>query len=202
MTQSPYSYVWLNDTNTPEIINGPSKKTMYVTALYFTMTCMTVRTLSFGINHYYRRKNIQTHGTWFLFVYMLQYTDDINHYFSLLFHLLTTCSTDYNQTVGMYYRFCVFVCVCVSECCLYMWTGVHLIEFNLVEPKHLNTQPKMEPSTVEKNANRISESIAIVCSPCVFHFANSFFRMPIEKHVFRLNPLYAYGSCFVSFAMP
>lgn len=41
-TQSPYSYVWMNDTNTPEIINGPSKKTMYVTALYFTMTCMTV----------------------------------------------------------------------------------------------------------------------------------------------------------------
>ncbi|XP_031626664.1 potassium voltage-gated channel protein eag isoform X3 [Contarinia nasturtii] len=41
VTQSPYSYVWLNDTNTPEIINGPSKKTMYVTALYFTMTCMT-----------------------------------------------------------------------------------------------------------------------------------------------------------------
>lgn len=42
VTQSPYSYVWMNDTNTPEIINGPSKKTMYVTALYFTMTCMTV----------------------------------------------------------------------------------------------------------------------------------------------------------------
>lgn len=41
VTQSPYSYVWMNDTNTPEIINGPSKKTMYVTALYFTMTCMT-----------------------------------------------------------------------------------------------------------------------------------------------------------------
>lgn len=91
----------------------------------------------------------------------------------------------------------VCLCVCVSECCLYMWTGVHLIEFNLVEPKHLNTQPKMEPSTVEKNANRISESIAIVCSP----FRQFFFCMPIEKHVFRLNPLYAYGSCFVSFAM-
>jgi potassium voltage-gated channel Eag-related subfamily H protein len=25
----------------PELINGPSRKTMYVTALYFTMTCMT-----------------------------------------------------------------------------------------------------------------------------------------------------------------
>nr|XP_015835023.1 PREDICTED: potassium voltage-gated channel protein eag isoform X4 [Tribolium castaneum] len=41
ITQSPYSYVWPNDTNTPELINGPSRKTMYVTALYFTMTCMT-----------------------------------------------------------------------------------------------------------------------------------------------------------------
>ncbi|KAH1021170.1 hypothetical protein HUJ04_010718 [Dendroctonus ponderosae] len=27
--------------STPELINGPSRKTMYVTALYFTMTCMT-----------------------------------------------------------------------------------------------------------------------------------------------------------------
>lgn len=46
VTQSPYSYVWMNDTNTPEIINGPSKKTMYVTALYFTMSCMTSVTYS------------------------------------------------------------------------------------------------------------------------------------------------------------
>lgn len=41
MTQSPYSYVWSNETNLPELINGPTRKTMYVTALYFTMTCMT-----------------------------------------------------------------------------------------------------------------------------------------------------------------
>ncbi|KAK9738538.1 PAS domain [Popillia japonica] len=41
ITQSPYSYVWPNDSGTPELINGPSRKTMYVTALYFTMTCMT-----------------------------------------------------------------------------------------------------------------------------------------------------------------
>lgn len=40
MTQSPYSYIWSNDTG-PELINGPSRKSMYVTALYFTMTCMT-----------------------------------------------------------------------------------------------------------------------------------------------------------------
>lgn len=41
ITQSPYSYVWPNDSTSPELINGPSRKTMYVTALYFTMTCMT-----------------------------------------------------------------------------------------------------------------------------------------------------------------
>ncbi|XP_055691970.1 potassium voltage-gated channel protein eag isoform X3 [Lutzomyia longipalpis] len=41
VTQSPYSYIWSNETNAPELINGPSRKTMYVTALYFTMTCMT-----------------------------------------------------------------------------------------------------------------------------------------------------------------
>ena len=41
VTQSPYSYVWSNDSGTPELTNGPDKKTMYVTALYFTMTCMT-----------------------------------------------------------------------------------------------------------------------------------------------------------------
>lgn len=41
VTQSPYSYVWPNDSTSPELINGPSRKTMYVTALYFTMTCMT-----------------------------------------------------------------------------------------------------------------------------------------------------------------
>lgn len=41
VTQSPYSYIWSNESSSPELINGPSRKTMYVTALYFTMTCMT-----------------------------------------------------------------------------------------------------------------------------------------------------------------
>lgn len=41
ITQNPYSLVWSNETNEPELINGPTRKTMYVTALYFTMTCMT-----------------------------------------------------------------------------------------------------------------------------------------------------------------
>ncbi|KAL5275143.1 KCNH5 family protein [Megaselia abdita] len=43
VTQSPYSYVWTNESGSmeTELINGPSRKTMYVTALYFTMTCMT-----------------------------------------------------------------------------------------------------------------------------------------------------------------
>ncbi|XP_034833111.2 potassium voltage-gated channel protein eag isoform X2 [Maniola hyperantus] len=41
VTQSPYAYVWSNESDGPELVNGPSRKTMYVTALYFTMTCMT-----------------------------------------------------------------------------------------------------------------------------------------------------------------
>lgn len=41
VTQNPYSYVWSNDSRLPELINGPPRRTMYVTALYFTMTCMT-----------------------------------------------------------------------------------------------------------------------------------------------------------------
>ncbi|XP_055389293.1 potassium voltage-gated channel protein eag isoform X1 [Condylostylus longicornis] len=41
VTQNPYSYIWSNETGIPELVNGPSRKTMYVTALYFTMTCMT-----------------------------------------------------------------------------------------------------------------------------------------------------------------
>ncbi|KAK2707066.1 hypothetical protein QYM36_014928, partial [Artemia franciscana] len=41
VTHSPYNIVWSNQTGMGELINGPSRKTMYVTALYFTMTCMT-----------------------------------------------------------------------------------------------------------------------------------------------------------------
>ena len=41
VTQTPYTYIWSNKSGTPELIDGPSKKTTYVTALYFTMTCMT-----------------------------------------------------------------------------------------------------------------------------------------------------------------
>ncbi|XP_050451835.1 potassium voltage-gated channel protein eag isoform X1 [Cataglyphis hispanica] len=41
VTQSPYSYLWTNASTAPELIAGPSRRTMYVTALYFTMTCMT-----------------------------------------------------------------------------------------------------------------------------------------------------------------
>ena len=40
-TQNPYSVIWLNNSNGYELINGPPKKSVYVTALYFTMTCMT-----------------------------------------------------------------------------------------------------------------------------------------------------------------
>ncbi|EFN62389.1 Potassium voltage-gated channel protein eag [Camponotus floridanus] len=41
VTQSPYTYFWSNTSTSPELIAGPSRRTMYVTALYFTMTCMT-----------------------------------------------------------------------------------------------------------------------------------------------------------------
>nr|XP_033342336.1 potassium voltage-gated channel protein eag isoform X2 [Megalopta genalis] len=41
VTQSPYSYLWTNTSTAPELVAGPSRRTMYVTALYFTMTCMT-----------------------------------------------------------------------------------------------------------------------------------------------------------------
>lgn len=41
VTQSPYSYEWLNNSDSAVLTNGPSRKAMYVTALYFTMTCMT-----------------------------------------------------------------------------------------------------------------------------------------------------------------
>ncbi|KAF0294050.1 Potassium voltage-gated channel protein eag [Amphibalanus amphitrite] len=41
ITQTPYSYLWSNETMSPILVGGPSRKTMYVTSLYFTMTCMT-----------------------------------------------------------------------------------------------------------------------------------------------------------------
>ncbi|XP_039293603.1 potassium voltage-gated channel protein eag isoform X4 [Nilaparvata lugens] len=45
VTQTPYSYIWPNESQSPsggpELVHGPTRRTMYVTALYFTMTCMT-----------------------------------------------------------------------------------------------------------------------------------------------------------------
>ncbi|MPC21337.1 Potassium voltage-gated channel protein eag [Portunus trituberculatus] len=41
VTQTPYKYIISNGSNMLELTDGPSKKTMYVTSLYFTMTCMT-----------------------------------------------------------------------------------------------------------------------------------------------------------------
>ncbi|VVC29369.1 RmlC-like jelly roll fold,PAS-associated, C-terminal,Potassium channel, voltage-dependent [Cinara cedri] len=41
VTQYPYTYSYNEQTNTTELVGGPSRKTMYVTALYFTMSCMT-----------------------------------------------------------------------------------------------------------------------------------------------------------------
>ncbi|KAK5643336.1 hypothetical protein RI129_007181 [Pyrocoelia pectoralis] len=42
VTQSPYSYEYQNNNSDSAVLtNGPSRKAMYVTALYFTMTCMT-----------------------------------------------------------------------------------------------------------------------------------------------------------------
>lgn len=41
LTQNPYSVVFSNSTMRMELANGPPRGTMYVTALYYTMTCMT-----------------------------------------------------------------------------------------------------------------------------------------------------------------
>ncbi|XP_037088255.1 potassium voltage-gated channel protein eag-like [Pollicipes pollicipes] len=41
VTQLPYEYVWSNETMAPVLVSGPTRKTMYVSSLYFTMTCMT-----------------------------------------------------------------------------------------------------------------------------------------------------------------
>jgi len=41
VTQSPYIVIPSSEGGPTELISGPSRKTMYVTALYFTMTCMT-----------------------------------------------------------------------------------------------------------------------------------------------------------------
>ncbi|XP_029347249.1 potassium voltage-gated channel protein eag isoform X3 [Acyrthosiphon pisum] len=41
ITQYPYSYIMTEHANTTELVHGPPRKTMYVTALYFTMSCMT-----------------------------------------------------------------------------------------------------------------------------------------------------------------
>ena len=41
VTQSPYVVLPSDFGGMNELVQGPSRKTMYVTALYFTMTCMT-----------------------------------------------------------------------------------------------------------------------------------------------------------------
>ncbi|XP_050441193.1 potassium voltage-gated channel protein eag isoform X2 [Adelges cooleyi] len=41
ITQYPYSYIVTAHSNSTELVHGPPRKTMYVTALYFTMSCMT-----------------------------------------------------------------------------------------------------------------------------------------------------------------
>lgn len=41
ITQYPYSYIMTDHANSTELVHGPPRKTMYVTALYFTMSCMT-----------------------------------------------------------------------------------------------------------------------------------------------------------------
>jgi hypothetical protein len=43
-----YSYQLNNDTMEHELIRGPSRGTMYITSLYFTMTCMT--SVGFGVS--------------------------------------------------------------------------------------------------------------------------------------------------------
>lgn len=40
-TQNFFNYTENNQTHKPELSGGPSRKTMYVTSLYYTMTCMT-----------------------------------------------------------------------------------------------------------------------------------------------------------------
>lgn len=78
----------MNDTNTPEIINGPARKTMYVAALYFTMTCMTSVCLSILkclLTHYTHRHTHIQMGT------KASISTSINHIFGILFIFFPPC---------------------------------------------------------------------------------------------------------------
>lgn len=146
VTQSPYSYVWMNDTNTPEIINGPSKKTMYVTALYFTMTCMTVS------NHFHLDRLARVHkNIWskFFFGFAPGHCLDshsINHKFSLFFclpisislkfidHLLIGLQQNSRYVLQMQCSVLSFQC---SVCCLWMEAETQLIELKQCRTKSI-----------------------------------------------------------------
>ncbi|XP_052749610.1 potassium voltage-gated channel protein eag [Galleria mellonella] len=96
VTQTPYSYVWSNESDGPELVNGPSRKTMYVTALYFTMTCMT--SVGFG-NVAAETDNEKIFTTCMMIVAALLYATIFGHVTTII-QQMTSATAKYHEMLN------------------------------------------------------------------------------------------------------
>ncbi|XP_069971816.1 potassium voltage-gated channel protein eag isoform X6 [Penaeus vannamei] len=156
VTQTPYAYTVSNGSNTLELINGPSKKTMYVTSLYFTMTCMT--SVGFG-NVAAETDNEKIFTICMMIIAALLYATIFGHVTTII-QQMTSATAKYHEMLNNVREFMKLhevpkaLSERVMDYVVSTWAMTKGIDTNKVENEVLNYCPKDMKADICVHLNR------------------------------------------------
>ncbi|XP_071516569.1 potassium voltage-gated channel protein eag-like [Panulirus ornatus] len=156
VTQTPYAYILSNGSNTIELINGPSKKTMYVTSLYFTMTCMT--SVGFG-NVAAETDNEKIFTICMMIIAALLYATIFGHVTTII-QQMTSATAKYHEMLNNVREFMKLhevpkaLSERVMDYVVSTWAMTKGIDTNKVENEVLNYCPKDMKADICVHLNR------------------------------------------------
>ncbi|XP_069956139.1 potassium voltage-gated channel protein eag isoform X3 [Cherax quadricarinatus] len=156
VTQTPYAYIVSNGSNTLELINGPSKKTMYVTSLYFTMTCMT--SVGFG-NVAAETDNEKIFTICMMIIAALLYATIFGHVTTII-QQMTSATAKYHEMLNNVREFMKLhevpkaLSERVMDYVVSTWAMTKGIDTNKVETEVLNYCPKDMKADICVHLNR------------------------------------------------
>ncbi|XP_050709707.1 potassium voltage-gated channel protein eag-like isoform X3 [Eriocheir sinensis] len=156
VTQSPYKYIPSNGSHTLELIEGPTKKTMYVTSLYFTMTCMT--SVGFG-NVAAETDNEKIFTICMMIIAALLYATIFGHVTTII-QQMTSATAKYHEMLNNVREFMKLhevpkaLSERVMDYVVSTWAMTKGIDTNKVENEVLNYCPKDMKADICVHLNR------------------------------------------------
>ncbi|KAA0188181.1 hypothetical protein HAZT_HAZT010373 [Hyalella azteca] len=152
ITQTPFSY----NNSTFELTDGPSKKTMYLTSLYFTMTCMT--SVGFG-NVAAETDNEKIFTICMMIIAALLYATIFGHVTTII-QQMTSATAKYHEMLNNVREFMKLhevpkaLSERVMDYVVSTWAMTKGIDTNKVENEVLNYCPKDMKADICVHLNR------------------------------------------------